>query len=279
VTRAAVVGLGLIGGALALALRARGYDRDASVRERARERGIDALDSLEEAAEGAGVVVTAVSTSETVALLSAIHRAAPRAVLTDTASLKRPVVEAARGLPAGARFVAGHPMAGSHRHGVEAASAELFHGRPWVLCPASRSDDAALEEVSALIRAAGARPVLLDADRHDRLMTWASHLPLAAAAALTRAARSGGGEDLRELAGPGLLDTTRLAGQRVSLALELALADPEALADAIDALGVRLSEISALLRRGDAVALQAYFEAAAAACDLTLSVRVQVESP
>jgi prephenate dehydrogenase len=265
VSRVAVVGLGLIGGSLALAARALGHDRDAGVRQRARRKGIEALDSLEAAIEDAEVVVTAVSTAETPALLREISAVAPRAVLTDTASLKMPMVLAAQTLRAGVRFVAGHPLAGSRREGIEAASAELFAGRPWILVPTARSDEAAIAAVTDLVDAVGARAILLDAERHDRLMTWISHLPLAVATSLMRAAAAEAGPDLAALAGPGFLDTTRIAGQRLELALELALADPDALARSIDAVRSELSRLATALRDRDERALSHFFEEAVAA--------------
>jgi len=264
VTRVAVAGLGLIGGSLALAVRARGYDRDPSVRDAARGRGIEVADSLSEAVAGAQVAVASVSTEAAMPVLVEIARAAPAAVLTDTASLKRPIVEAAPGLPAGARFVGGHPMAGSQKSGVEAASADLFRGRPWILCRTARSDDASLAAVTELVRAAGGRPVLLDAERHDRLMTWASHLPLAVASALAKASVGRGGMEVSSVAGPGLLDSTRVAGQPAALALELALADPPALADAVETVRAELATLSSALRAGDAAAVEAFLEEAAA---------------
>jgi prephenate dehydrogenase len=264
VTRA-VVGLGLVGGSIALALGARGYDREPGAREGARRRGIDARDTLSEAVADADIIVAAVSTQETAPLLVELSSAASRAVLTDTASLKRPVVEAAQRLRADVRFVGGHPMAGSHRSGVDAASADLFRGRPWILCRTARTDEASLAKVSALVRAAGARPVLLDAKRHDELMTWASHLPLAVASALAKAAARGGGPQLRDVAGPGLLDTTRVAGQPASLGLELAFADPAALAAAIEAVSGELTGLASALRAGDAEAARAFLEEAAEA--------------
>src|SRR5207249_2629847 len=117
--RVAVVGLGLIGGSAALALGARGYDRDPGARARARDRGIDAAESLPEAVRRAEVVLIAVSTEETPALLLQAAAAAPDALLTDASSLKRPVAACAAALPAGTRFVAGHPMAGSKTPGLE----------------------------------------------------------------------------------------------------------------------------------------------------------------
>ncbi len=263
-SRAAVVGLGLIGGSVALALRARGYDSKPEGRDAARRRGIEVADSLADAVADAGIVVTAVPTAETPAVLREVSYLAPAAILTDTASLKKPTVEAARTLSPGARFVAGHPMAGARGYGIEAASPEIFRGRPWILVPTERSDEASIGSVSDLVRSAGARPVVFDAERHDRLMTWVSHLPHAVAASLARAARAHAGPGLAELAGPGFLDTTRLAGQPVSLALELALGDPEALSGAIEAVRRELAELSAALHRSDPDALRAFFEEAEA---------------
>lgn len=262
-TRVAVVGLGLVGGSIALAYQARGFDRDAAARAAARRFGIDSRDSLSAAVEGAEVVFAAVSTSDTPGLLVELAAVAPGALLTDTASLKKPIVDAARSLQEGVRFVAGHPMAGSHRRGVEAASADLFRGRPWALCRTARTDDAVLRELSGLLRAAGARPVPIDAADHDRLMTWMSHLPLAVASALTRAAAAGAGEDFG-LAGPGLLDSTRVAAQPAALALELALADTAGLAAAIDTVGGELGHLAEALRRGDTEAVRTFFEKAGA---------------
>ena len=262
-TRVAVVGLGLIGGSAALAFDAVGYDRDAAVRERARGRGITVADTLADAVDGARFVVTAVSTAQTPALLREVSVAAPGALLTDTASLKQPIVAAAHTLRAGTRFVGGHPMAGSNREGVEAADRDLFRGRPWAVVSTARGDPAAVEEVSGRVRVAGARPLLLQADRHDRLMTWLSHLPHAVAVALTRAAGAETVEDLPPLAGPGFRDTTRIAGRRVALALELSLADPGALADAIETVRGELARLSAALRAGDETEIARTFAEAA----------------
>lgn len=263
--RVAVVGLGLIGGSAALALDARGYDADPAARARARARGIRTFESLAETLDGAEIALTAVPTASTPQLLRDISSLAPGAILTDTASLKRPIVQAAHTLRHGVRFVAGHPMAGSSESGVDAATPELFQGRPWILTRTARTDQGAFDAVSGLVRAAGARVVPLDAERHDRLMTWVSHAPVAVAAALTRSAEDSAGPGLREVVGPGFLGTTRVAAQPLALALELALADPRALADAIDAICGELAGLSAALRRGDAAAIAEYLERAGAA--------------
>jgi prephenate dehydrogenase len=264
-TRVAVVGLGLIGGSVALGARASGWDRDASVRNEARRRGIDAADSLADAVDGAGLVVVAVPTAETPALLAEIARLASRAILTDCASLKTPVVDAARALPEDARFVAGHPMAGGRGRGIAGSDPAIFRNRPWALVRTARSDDASFAAVDAFVRSLGARPLEIDAGRHDRAMTWVSHLPLAVSAALARAAARGAGPDAAALAGPGLLDATRLAAQPTALGLELALGDRNALVAALEAAAASLEDFTSALRKGDAEAIRALLAEAEAA--------------
>lgn len=262
-SRLAVVGLGLIGGSLALALGARGFGRDPAVRRRARERGIDVAESLEDAVRGADVVVAAVPTDANADVLRGALAAAPRAVLTDVASLKRPLSKLAEELPRSARVVGGHPMAGSTGQGIDAADARLFDGRTWLLVPTARSDAAAMAAVGDIARAAGARPLVVSAEVHDELMTWASHLPLALAAALARTATREAGPGLARVAGPGFLDTTRLAGTPEALAAELLHADPTALAAALERMRSALDELTRAL--GDDAALGALLDEARAA--------------
>ncbi len=262
-TRTAVVGLGLIGGSAALALEARGYDRDPAARARARERGIATAESLADVARGADVVLLAVSTEETPSLLREAAQVAPGVLLTDAASLKKPVADAAAMLSASARFVGGHPMAGSPKAGLAGARPDLFSGRPWLIVPTERSDVLSIAALQDLVRSIGARPAVVDAERHDALMTWISHLPHAVASALARAVSSGAGTGLDRIAGPGLLDTTSIADKSPALALELALADPEALAAAIDTVRAELEDLSRSLRARNAGELRARFEEAA----------------
>jgi prephenate dehydrogenase len=264
VSRYAVAGLGLIGGSLALALGARGWDRDPEVLRRARAKGIEPADSLEGALAAADVAFLAVPTGQTPALLAEAVRAQPAALFSDCASLKVAVVRSAQGLPAGVRFVGGHPMAGSHRQGVEAADPTIFRGRPWALTPTARSDAGAVKRISETVAGLGAVPVVLDAERHDAAMTRVSHLPHAVAAALATVAGALGREDAARLAGPGLTDTTRLAESPLELLLELAMADPRALADAVGEVGAELAQLVEALRSGDAASVRAFFERAGA---------------
>ncbi|MEP6769452.1 MAG: prephenate dehydrogenase/arogenate dehydrogenase family protein [Acidobacteriota bacterium] len=248
---AVVAGLGLIGGSIALGLDAAGWDEDEAARDLARRRGIRVAGSLEEAVFGAGVVFAAVSTTSAPGLLRVLAALAPVAVLTDAASLKVPVLEAALALPAGIRFVGGHPMAGAATPGIAGARADLFAGRPWLIVPGARSDAASVELVRSFVVRMGAVPVVLGADRHDAAMTWISHLPLAVAGGLALAVVRELGPDAGALAGPGLTDTTRLAGGRPELALELSLSDPARLARAVESVSRELADFARRLEAGE----------------------------
>jgi prephenate dehydrogenase len=215
----AVLGLGLIGGSLALDLRARGvrvigWDRPEVLR-RARRRGlVDAVAaSVDDAARQAGLVVLAAPPAANLRLLRRLARLGPEGpIVTDVGSVKGRIVgEAGRlGLR---RFVGGHPIAGSERSGIEAARQGLFEGRAWALTPVDETAPRALRTVAALAHALGARPVRrLDAAQHDRALAFLSHLPQMVAWAL-RAAAQGDPVARRHLAlaGPGFQDMTRLA--------------------------------------------------------------------
>jgi len=262
--RAAVVGLGLIGGSAALALGASGWDRDASARELARRRGIDAAETLGDALAESDFVLLAVPTEETPALLARAAAMQPEALFSDCASLKVPVAKAADSLPAAVRFVGGHPMAGSGSLGLSGADPGLFRDRSWIVVPTSRSDDGSVARMQELVASLGAVPIILDAERHDAAMTRVSHLSHVVSAALALAATRPDPGSVR-LAGPGLADTTRLAEMPEVLLLELALADPAALAGAVDDVVEDLRGAARALRSSDPAAVRDFFRKAAAA--------------
>lgn len=212
----AIVGVGLIGGSFGLALRKAGFTGpilgvssarsiDAAVACHAVDRGA----MLEEAAATCDVVFLSQPISgilETLRRLDPLVR--PDTLVTDAGSTKQVIVdEAARSLRRCA-FLGGHPMAGKALRGVAEADGELFRGRPWILT--SDIDHPFRRSFGMWIAAIGAREIILDPARHDRLVAWGSHLPQLASTALASVI----GErqpEAAQIAGPGLLDTTRLA--------------------------------------------------------------------
>jgi prephenate dehydrogenase len=210
-----VAGLGLVGGSLARALTAAGYrvigvDRE-SVRRMARRAGaVAATAGTVERVSSADVVVLAAPPSVNRKLLRRVARTGrPGRVITDVGSVKGPIVDDAARL--GLRsFVGGHAMAGSERRGFGASSADLFRGATWWLVPAA--DARATRSVRTLVRAVGARPRPIDADVHDRVVAFLSHVPQVASWALLEAAAADPvARRFLSSAGPGFRDMTRLA--------------------------------------------------------------------
>jgi len=216
--RVAIIGLGLIGGSLARALkrggwRVAGQDRPLVLRAAVRARAIDvAARSLAQAVAEADVVVLAASPRTNRRLLPIVARAAPAgAVLTDVGSVKRGICAEARRRSL-ARFVGGHPMAGRETSGFAASTPDLFRGRWWILTPDKSAAPLALRRLRGLVRDAGARPVVMRPDEHDRVVAYLSHVPQLVAWALLEAARSDRATSRRlAVAGPGFRDMTRLA--------------------------------------------------------------------
>jgi prephenate dehydrogenase len=215
----AIAGVGLIGGSFGLALRAAGFTgrllgvSSPGAIEAARARGaVDEGVSLEDAAARADVIYLAQPIArilETIEALGALAR--PGVLVTDAGSTKRAIVRKAKECLPEAVFLGGHPMAGKEARGVEAAEAELFRGRPYLLTPPERSA-AVVEEFAGWLTAMGAVPRWISAEEHDRLVAAASHAPqlLSTALAAALAARADA-EAVAGVAGPGLHDMTRLA--------------------------------------------------------------------
>lgn len=247
--RLALLGLGLIGGSVARALRAEdpggarwgiaAWTPGGEGPRRAAAEGIvdTAPGSAPEAIAGADLVVLAAPPLACEELLRRLagpwHDAlGPAATVTDVASTKAGLLGVAR--TAGLPFVGGHPMAGREASGFGAADAALFRGRPWVITEAVGSGDPAA--VQELAIACGARPVRLDAARHDQLVAGISHLPLVASVALVEAVAGAGDAPpadwaaAAELAAGGWRDTTRLARGDATMGAEIAAANAPALA-------------------------------------------------
>ena len=187
--RAVILGLGLMGGSLGLAMRTRGLARqvlgvDRNGETLAKAEALGAIDrgltELEEAVHGANCIVLATPVGQIPALLERLAPlVGPEALVTDLGSVKTQIVECgARML--GARFVGGHPMAGSERSGIEAARADLFTGAAWAVVSGSTHSEletTTLSRLVGLVEALEARPIFLDGPQHDRLVALVSHLP------------------------------------------------------------------------------------------------------
>ncbi len=253
--RLLVVGLGLIGGSVAVAARescrfsaVRGFDRDRDTASLAERLGlVDATGSdLGEELGRADLVVLAVPVQEIVKLVSQVgRRVAPGAVVTDVGSTKRHIVSAMGKLPEGVRAVGGHPMAGSTYSGPRAARGDLVHNREWAVVSTSRSDDVALERVEALVEAVGARPVGIDADVHDAVVAITSHLPVLLAVGLVeRAAELNDGLAAHEfLSGPGFAGASRLAAGDAKMTAQMLADNADKVASAIDGFIDTLGEL------------------------------------
>lgn len=188
------------------------YNRNPAVRRRAVRHGAASrvYPSAGEAARGADVVVICVPIPAMPAIMREAGLSAPRAVVTDVGSAKQAVLGlAARFLPGPSRFVGGHPMAGSERSGLPAARPDLFRGRTCVLTPSRSSRPGAAAAVAGMWRACGARVMLMDAARHDRMVARISHLPHALALALV--GMVSGDRDSRAAAAGSFLDATRVS--------------------------------------------------------------------
>jgi prephenate dehydrogenase len=265
--RIAIVGFGLIGGSLAMALRAAGVQcrivaiDTAAIANRARESGAadDAGDALG-LADGADLIVLAAPVRQNITVLrDLVKHVRGNAVITDVGSTKRAMVHAARDLPARLHFVGGHPLAGAATSGLEAARADLFRGRPWILTAAAALPE--VERLSEMARAVGAHPCVMDPITHDRVMAYVSHLPQLTVSALMHVVGERAGAEGLRLAGNGLRDTTRLASSPAGTWRDVTATNVDLLGGAIDDLILALRRLKRDLAAGDD--LQEVFAAAA----------------
>ncbi|HYL42655.1 MAG TPA: prephenate dehydrogenase/arogenate dehydrogenase family protein [Ktedonobacteraceae bacterium] len=239
--RVAILGLGLIGGSIGLALHKAkaaqqvvGYDLGKGVMNQARKVG--AIDqpysALVDAVRGSELIILATPVGAMKVLLQDIASAVlPGAVVTDVASTKVQVITwAEEFLPSTVAFVGGHPMTGKELSGVEAADASLFQNRIYCLTPTARTNPNAITKVSTLIEALGARVRFLEPAEHDGQVAGVSHLPfLASIALMNTVAQSSAWGDAALLAAGGFRDATRLAGGNPEMYRDICLTNAEAL--------------------------------------------------
>jgi prephenate dehydrogenase len=256
----AILGTGLIGGSVGLALRRQdpearivGYDGNPGAAERAVERGAITERSSDprEAVRGAELVILALPVDRIAEALDQIRKSVlPSAVVTDVGSAKVDVVAAGEDAFDG-RFVGGHPMAGSEQGGIEAADASLFDGARWILTPTARTDHASYMQVVGLVGSLGAKVVAIDAATHDALLARISHVPQVVAGAVVAAAASGGDQPAHlALAANGFRDVTRIASSPPDLWVAILRSNTQAVVQGLAAVRERLAEVSGMIEEG-----------------------------
>ena len=268
--RIAVIGVGLIGGSIALAARHRlgaevaGFDVSGSALDAALGRGVLSrrCDSAAEALHEADAAFVAVPVGALVATVgAALQDAADDCVVTDAGSTKRTVVAA----HADRRFVGGHPLSGAETSGVEHARADLFEGATWYLTPTRDTSGVLYERLHRLVHGLGAQPTAIDAQTHDRILATVSHLPHVLANVLvSQAAGTLAGSDERLPAtGPSFRDATRVAGAPSAIWTDIYLSNADALTAELDSTMQRLAAIRAALAAGDGQAITRWNDSAA----------------
>lgn len=249
-----VVGCGLIGTSVALALRDAGVavhlrDADAGHLAAAVEMGA----GTDAPVEAPQVIVVAAPPSHVVALARDLLEEFPRAIVTDVASTKVPILAGVADHPGRDRFVGGHPMAGTEGSGPRAGSAHLLEGRSWVVVPGADTHTGAVQRLAGVVEAVGAVPVFLDAQAHDEAVALVSHAPhvvsVLVAGLLNAAPRA-----YLDLAGPGLRDVTRIAGSRTGMWLDILGDNAEAVRDLLVTFRANLGQVIDTLGGPDAEA-------------------------
>ena len=275
-----VIGVGLIGGSLARALRRAGFvgevvgcGRSLGNLQRARELGV--IDRYHQdpaqAVAGADLVFIAVPLGAMATTFAAIRdHLAPGAILTDGGSVKGSVVADARQvfghLPP--RFVPGHPIAGTEQSGVEASFAELYRNRRVILTPLPETDLVATAQVQAMWEACGAEVTQMAVDHHDEVLAATSHLPhLLAYGLVDSLARLRENDEIFRYAAGGFRDFTRIASSHPIMWRDICLANRQALGQMLARFQRELAELAADVEGGDGEALLAVFERAKAARD------------
>ena len=266
--RIGIVGLGLIGGSIALAARqiwpaalVIGVDRK-DVLERAM-----VLHAIDVAADDpvvlaeADLVILAAPIQQNLEILQQLpDHVSGVAVVTDTGSTKRAIVEAAAGLPDRLSFIGGHPLGGAARAGIDHARSDMFAGRPWLFTPSTDHDPQSLERLQLFAAALGSIPRTLSPGDHDRLLAFISHLPQLTVSALMHVVGQAAGHVGLALSGRGLQDTTRLASSPAGIWKEVCATNADEVGLALDTLILVLQQLRADLTTGKSI--DAVFESA-----------------
>lgn len=271
-----IIGLGLIGGSIGLALKHQandaihitGFDRNIDVLQMAAERGAvdDYTDDYCQAVKAADVIFLCTPVLQIVATVKSILPfVKPGVILTDVGSTKRFVFEQlAAILPPDVCYVGGHPMAGSEKSGICAASKELFQNKWYILIPETTQSPAAVSTITNLIGCTGALITTMDVNKHDECAAVISHVPHVAAAALVNllGLSPENLESNLKLAGGGFRDTTRIASSDSDMWADICLTNTEAMVDSLRNFTSSIDDLIAKMQEGDRQAVYDFFHSA-----------------
>jgi prephenate dehydrogenase len=288
--RITILGLGLIGGSLGLALRAAnrgwevvGQNRSHEAASKAKKAGaVDRAEwNLPNAVDGASVVVLAVAPNAIEQVMRDIApHLAPGTVVTDVASTKVQVMAWANEiLPPHVHFVGGHPMAGKEKAGIDAAEATLFRNATWCILPGDRCAPEAVTLVEEIVRSVGAQPYYLDAAEHDSYVAAISHVPFISAATLVgTVAGSPSWRDMQRMAAGGFRDATRTASGDVAMHRDICMTNREAISRWLERYIDELQRFRDMLG-GSSEQVEQYFVEAKVARDKWMESRGSAEPP
>lgn len=264
-----IIGLGLIGGSIGMALKrwsaqngnvlkVVGFDTDIEHQQIAKKKNAvdDTVWSLPDAVSEADVVIVATPVGTMKQVFEDIGEHLKfNAIVTDTGSTKTDVLEWAKRLPAHVSFVGGHPMAGKS-DSIEAADADLFDGATWIVCPSPTASENAIKNVMGLIGATNAEPYFVEPEEHDAYVAGISHLPFIVAASLVRTTTNDQAwRDMKTIASTGFRDTTRLALGSPEMHRDITITNKESIGRWIDQMIETLQEFREDLRSSDDEAL------------------------
>ena len=271
-----VIGVGLLGASLARACKERGlveeitgYGRNRENLEKARVlKVIDHCSTdLAEAVKDADLVVLCTPVTSIIPLIqNMISKIRPGTLITDVGSVKEPIVmEAEKLVPEGVYFVGSHPIAGGENSGLEASTADLYQNAKCIVTPTGKTNNKALEKISALWQAVGMQVINLSAEEHDFVFGAVSHLPHIAVYALMNtlgALRTQDDREVTAFSGAGLKDITRIASSDPVMWRDICLSNRNHSLDLIDRFQNKLDEIRSTIEKGDGQALKEEFIAA-----------------
>ena len=271
-----VIGVGLLGASLARACKERGlveeitgYGRNRENLEKARVlKVIDHCSTdLAEAVKDADLVVLCTPVTSIIPLIqNMISKIRPGTLITDDGSVKEPIVmEAEKLVPEGVYFVGSHPIAGGENSGLEASTADLYQNAKCIVTPTGKTNNKALEKISALWQAVGMQVINLSAEEHDFVFGAVSHLPHIVVYALMNtlgALRTQDDREVTAFSGAGLKDITRIASSDPVMWRDICLSNRNHSLDLIDRFQNKLDEIRSTIEKGDGEALKEEFMAA-----------------